>query len=254
MGWLIYIVFLMWLCKCCVYMYMFKCGGILVFEVLYVIVFLYQKIGILDLVLICKVMGVLKVDVNNDIVFYDEGDNVDEIVVFCEQLLVMYMCYNVQLIYGYFLFLEQVWKYFGKDYSYIIILCDLVKCIILNYCFDKWIGYFFGDFDEYLESDYGCCQVLYKLCYFSGMVMVCFDQEVQVMVLVKQNMVCFVLIGFMEDMDGFVCDFGKIFGVKLWIVYYNGVGKQDVLLQMIESQWCWFEQFCVFDIEFFEYF
>lgn len=239
--------------KRCVYMHMPKCGGTSVSEALYATVPLHQKIGILDSVSIRKAMGVLKADVNNDIAFHDEGDNADEIAAFREQLLVMHMCHNAQLIHGHFLFSEQAWKHFGKDYSYITILRDPVKRTISNYRFDKRIGHFFGDFDEYLESDHGRRQALHKLRYFSGMATVRPDQEAQAMALAKQNMARFALIGFMEDMDGFARDFGKIFGVKPRIAHYNGAGKQDAPLQMTESQRRRLEQLCAPDIELFEH-
>lgn len=145
-----------------------------------------------------------------------------------EFLLLYYMSqHQVRYIGGHVPFSEIAHREFGNQFSFITILRDPVKRYISEYSFNKFKKSTHQkdtasmDIDAYLESPRGKAQGCQYVLFLGGRLNGDDYRSKEAVKRAIQNLRKFVVIGFSEDMSGFVERYQERFGVKLRIRRQN---------------------------------
>lgn len=236
----------------CVFMHVPKCGGTSLSEALYALVPLHQKIGIVDTPTLRRALAIRYAGVDDRVLYHDEGEHAAVAADLRELVLLMHLAHDCRLVHGHFLFSERAFAHFGATYKYVSILREPIARTVSNYHQAVRGGAFVGDFDAFLESPMSRRMALHVLRYFSGVADVAPDQEAALIEVAKANMRRFAILGFIENLDGFIARFAEVFGARPHVAHYNRTEREEAVA-LTASQRTRLEAMCGPDIELTDY-
>lgn len=205
----------------CVFMHVPKCGGTSLSEALYALVPLHQKIGIVDTPTLRRALAIRHAGVDDPVLYHDEGVHAAAVAELREMVLLMHLAHDCRLVHGHFLFSERAFTHFGTTHKYVSILREPVARTVSNYHQAVRGGAFAGDLDSFLDSPMARRMALHVLRYFAGVANVAPGEEAALMEVAKANMARFAIIGFIEDLGGFIGRFHDVFGARPRVAHYN---------------------------------
>lgn len=213
----------------CVYMHVPKCGGTSLSEALYALVPMHQKIGIIDSPSLRRALAIQNEDVDDRATYHDEGDRACAIARARELLLLMYLAHDCQLVHGHFLFSERSHVHFGERVRFVSILREPIARTVSNFHQARRGGAFAGDFDAFLNSAMARRMALHVLRYFSGAADPSENEIPMLMERAKANMARFAVLGFIEDLPGFLDRFEAEFGARPKVPHVNRTEKDETV-------------------------
>lgn len=212
--------------NCCFY-HIPKSGGTSLSEALHAAVPLNRHIGEVPANTTRRAAAILNAGTDDEAAYYDDGLQADAVFRLREGMLLAYMANNVSLAHGHVLFSHKADEHFGGRYKYVTMLRDPVARVISNYRAARNAGYVSEDFGEYLESPIGRAHAMHNLRYFSGRAHIRPEDAAQAVKEAKSVIDKFTVIGFVDQMEGFLDRFEAVFGARLSIGTHN-VGKSAV--------------------------
>ena len=213
----------------CAFMHVPKCGGTSLSEALYGLVPLQQKIGIIDTPSLRRALAIRNEGVDDPVLYHDEGEHAAATAALREMVLLMHMAHDCRLVHGHFLFSEPAFGAFGSTYRYVTILREPVARTVSNYHQAVRGRAFAGDFDAFLESRMAQRMALHVLRYFAGVADIAPGGEAGLIETAKANMRRFAVLGFIEDLPGFIDRFEGVFGARPDVAHYNRTEREEAV-------------------------
>ena len=178
------------------------------------------------------------------------------------EILAYYMCQkHINYISGHFSFSSKLYEHFSHKYAFITILRNPIK---------RWVSsYFYNknrqpsqhrklddiDIEKYLQSSYGKSQGCEYSKFLGGIDLDGNFTTKESVKQAKENLHKFRLVGFLEDMDGFLEQFYQCFGRKLNLGYLNQKSTSEAveMAQIEEKYGQEIAEICKFDLDIYNY-
>lgn len=208
------------------YLHIPKCGGVSVGQAIaakYLSLDLRGDRGIINL---NAPVSRQVIEMTEGLRYPDETDDDYPILSFREKLLLYFMAQsNTKFIAGHFLFSEKAYQKHGDKFSFVTVMRDPVKRWISSYFFNRYKSddhmKVKDEIEVYLESQFGISQG-YELVKFLGGADKGGDYtSAEAIERAKENLNCFKVIGFLENLDEFADKFDEKFHVRLQIAEKN---------------------------------
>lgn len=210
----------------CMYMHVPKCGGTSVSEGLYATVPLQDRIGLLPSPEIRQSQSFYYTGAIDLARFHDEGPETESLATFREQLVLLRMSEDCSLIHGHFLYTPRIRDCARQNgYDPVTILRDPIARTISNFRMAERNGMATDGLDAFLDSEMGRRMAQHALRYFSGRADIGTGEIDAALGDAKSNMEDFVLIGFLDDLDGFAQGYAKHFGNRPRFAHLNSGGS-----------------------------
>ena len=163
-----------------------------------------------------------------------------ELYQFREMLLTYFLgLKKTRFVSGHFIFNENVYKRFKKNYSFIIVLRNPIERWISHYFFNRYKKKKFGkidiDLQECLASDFGLENGREYIKFLGGF----FENKIQnreAIEKAKSNLEFFDVIGFLEYKIDFIQKFNSRFGVKLSLTKKNENPKSEAFKKSLLTE------------------
>lgn len=209
--------------NCCFY-HIPKSGGTSLSEALHAAVPVNQHIGEVPANTTRRAAAMLESGRDDEIGYYDDGNNCEAVFRLREGMLLAYMANDVSLAHGHVLFSHKADVHFGRAYKYVTMLRDPAARVVSNYRAAKSAGYVTEDFGDYLKGPVGRAHATHNLRYLSGRAVIHENDTLQAIEEAKAVIDKFSVIGFVDAMDEFLDRFESVFGVRLSVGRHN-VGR-----------------------------
>lgn len=236
----------------CVFMHVPKCGGTSLSEALYALVPIHRKIGIIDTPSLRRALALQHGNVDDPLLFHDEGSHAATVARARELLLLMHLAHGCDLVHGHFLFSERAFAHFGESARFVTVLRDPVERTVSNYHQACRGGAFDGDFDAFLDSTLARRMALHVLRYFSGVADVVPADIPALTERAKANMSRFSVLGFIEDLPDFLDRFETTFGARPKVAHHNRTARAQSIA-LTARQKSRLERLCAPDMALTEY-
>ncbi len=199
----------------CLFLHLPKCGGTSLSEALYAAVPLHRRVGVIDALATRRAAAICRFGKDDAWLCHDDLEAGAETFALRERLLLTHACWGTVLIHGHVLFTDRVEQYVLRDYRVVTVMRDPVRRAISNYRMALAAGIAPADVDDWLASPIGRQHATVALRYLSGRASVPEAEAETALALAMQRLERFALIGFLEDLPGFVDAFAGLMGTRL---------------------------------------
>lgn len=138
-----------------------------------------------------------------------------------ERLMLSQMSAGVRLIHGHVLYSATAERHFGEVYRIVTMMRDPVSRALSNFSMMAGNGYVSDDVDAWLDGPVGRSHTTVFLRYLGGMNVVPPEQEQAVLQQALARLDNIAVLGFLDDVPGFVEKFADVFGARPRIHRYN---------------------------------
>lgn len=231
----------------CLFLHMPKCGGTSLSEALYATVPLHQRVAVLDAVSTRRAASILAFDRDDGALCHDDLEHGHLTFDLRQRLMLAQMAAGAQLIHGHVLYSEAAERHFSNRYRIVTMLRDPVERAISNFSMMAANGYVAPDVDAWLDGPVGRSHATVFLRYLGGQNVVTKDEEPAILTLALQRLERVAVMGFLDDLPGFLTRFADVFGVRPKVHRYNSAAWPRIALSA--AQRSRLEQACAADME-----
>lgn len=204
-----------------VFLHMPKCGGTSLSEAMYATVPFSERIGVIDAISTRRAAAMLRFGTDSDTQCHEDLEFGQDTFDLREGLLLQHMAWDTMLIHGHVFWSEQAEQHFGDVYKYVTLLRDPVARTLSNYRMARRKGTAAEDFDAWLEGPMARRQAQVYLRYLAGSNDIAEDAVSSALELAQSRLARIPLVGFLDDLEGFVRAYRALFGVKLRMPQLN---------------------------------
>lgn len=197
------------------FLHMPKCGGTSLSEAMYATIPFSERIGVIDAVATRRAAAMLHFGEDAPFLCHEDKETGQHVFDLREALLLQHMAWDTMLIHGHVLWSDRAERHFGESYSYVTLLRDPVARMISNYRMTRRSGVVRDGMERYLDSDIARRHARVYLRYLSGRNDIPEAELPGALALAESRLEKFALIGFLDDLAGFVARYREIFGVRL---------------------------------------
>jgi hypothetical protein len=203
------------------FLHMPKCGGTSVSEAMYATLPARARLGVIDAVSTRRAAAIISAGRDDKTLCHEDLPQGAAVFALREKLLLTHMAWDTWLIHGHVLYSQAAEDHFADRYKYVTLLRDPVARMISNYKMAHRAGVIEQDFDSYLDSPAAVSQAQVYLRYLSGQTVVPEAGVAAALALSKARLDRFAVVGFLDDLPGFVAAYRDVFGVGLRIGRFN---------------------------------
>lgn len=230
----------------CLFLHLPKCGGTSLSEALYAAVPLHRRVGVIDALATRRAAAIQAFGKDDVWLCHDDLESGAGTFALREQLLLTHACWNTVLIHGHVLFTDRVEQHVLRDYRVVTVMRDPVRRAISNYRMALAAGIAPANVDEWLASPIGRQHATVALRYLSGRASVPEAEAEAALAIAMRRLELFAIIGFLEDLPGFVDAFAKLMGTRLSLGRANEARGPGV--ELTPAQMARLESLCAADI------
>ncbi len=230
----------------CLFLHLPKCGGTSLAEALYAAVPLHRRVGVIDAIATRRAAAIHAFGRDDAWLCHDDLEAGAETFDLRERLLLTHACWQTTLIHGHVLFTDRVEQHVLGDYRVVTVMRDPVRRAISNYRMALAAGIAPADVDEWLASPIGRQHATAALRYLSGRASVPEAEADSAFAVAMRRIEQFAIIGFLEDLPGFISAFAGMMGVRLSLGRANEARGPAVSLD--DGQMKRLEAMCAYDI------
>ena len=229
----------------CVFVHLPKCGGTSLSEALYATVPIQKRVGVIDAMSTRRAASIMAFGQDNAWRCHDDLEHGHHTFDLREQMVLTHACWGTDLVHGHVLMTDRVRTHLPGRYRFLTIMRDPIQRVISNYRMAVAAGIADPDPDVWLQSPIARAHTTTYLRYLSGQHSVHPEAEDACLERALSALDLFSLIGFLDDLDGFVQEFNTQFGAHLSLHKYNEAKGAQVCLS--DAQMARLEEMCAAD-------
>ena len=231
----------------CLFLHMPKCGGTSLSEALYATVPLHRSVAVLDAVATRRAAAIMQFDRDDEALCHEDLEHGHLTFDLRERLMLSQMTAGAQLIHGHVLYSTAAERHFGSTYRTVSVLREPVSRAISNFSMMAANGYVAPDVDAWLDGPVGRSHATVFLRYLGGRNVVRPEDEPEVLAQALARLDRIAVLGFLDDMPGFLDRFADMFGVRPRVGRRNQANWPTISLNA--AQRSRLEQACAADIQ-----
>lgn len=234
----------------CLFLHMPKCGGTSLSEALYSTVPLHKTVAVLDAVSTRQAAAILAFDRAEEALCHEDLEHGHLTFALREQLMLAHMAAGAQLIHGHVLYSPLAQRHFGKRYRIVSLMREPVARALSNFAMMAGNGYCSPDVEAWLDGPIGRSHATVFLRYLGGQNVVLPEEESAVLDRALARLDDIAVMGFLDDLPGFLSRFADTFGTKPQVHRYNQAAWPRITLT--PGQRARLEQACAADTAIYE--
>ncbi len=198
-----------------VFLHMPKCGGTSLSEAMYATVPLPERIGVIDAVSTRRAAAMLHFGENDLFRCHEDLEHGQLTFDLREGMLLQHMAWDTMLIHGHVFWSERAEQHFGETYRYVTLLREPVARAVSNFRMTQRAGVVTDDLDTYLDGPVARRHARVYLRYLTGRNDIADDDVPAALDLARSRLEKFAVVGFLDDIAGFMQAYRAMFGVTL---------------------------------------
>lgn len=229
----------------CLFLHLPKCGGTSLSEALYAAVPMQRRVGVIDAFSTRRAAAILHFGRDDVDLCHDDHENGALTFALRNEIVLTHLCWDTQLVHGHVLFTPEVETFVLPEYRLVTMMREPVARAVSNLREAIATGTATDDVEAWLAGPIARQHATVNLRYLSGRQTVPPGEEEACLALALARLERFSLIGFIDDLPGFLGRFRAMFGVGLDLGHANEARVERIGLT--PDQRARLEALCRFD-------
>lgn len=214
----------------CLFLHMPKCGGTSLSEALYSTVPLHKTVAVLDAISTRRAAAIMAFDRDEEALCHDDLEHGHLTFALREEMMLAHMAAGAQLIHGHVLYSPRAQRHFGQRYRIVSLMREPVSRALSNFAMMAGNGYCSPDVESWLNGPIGRSHATVFLRYLGGRNIVSAEDEPAVLAQALARLDDISVMGFLDDLPGFLNRFADTFGSKPKVHRYNQAAWPKITL------------------------